>query len=50
MNVIAAALEQHDRQCKGRDIEQLFTELAAVRDDLRRMREQLEILRTIVDH
>lgn len=49
MNVIEAALLQNERQRQGRDIEQLHVELAAVRDDLRRLREQLEIVRHIID-
>lgn len=49
MNVIEAALLQNERHRQGHDIEQLHHELAAVRDDLRRLREQLEIVRHIVD-
>jgi hypothetical protein len=50
VNVIEAALLQNERQRQGRDIEQLYGELAAVRDDLRRLREQLEIVRHPLDH
>ena len=49
VHVIEAALLQNERQRQGRDIEQLYGELAAVRDDLRRLREQLELLRHLMD-
>ena len=50
MNVIEAALLQNERQRQGRDIEQLYGELAAVRDDLRHLRVQLEIVSHLVNH
>jgi hypothetical protein len=49
MNVIEAALMQNERQRQGRDIEQLFVELTAIRDQLRRLHEQLEIVRHLQD-
>jgi len=49
VNVIEAALLQNERHRQANDIEQLYGQLAAVRDDLRRLREQLEIVRHIVD-
>jgi hypothetical protein len=47
MNVIESALHRQERP--GCDIERVFAELAAIRDQLRRLHEQLEIVRHLQD-
>ncbi len=48
MNVLEAAIELQDRKAAG-DQALVFEELAAIRAELRRLREQLEIVRHVVE-